>query len=91
MMDHDFLGELTRLGYAPHHYARACARLPTALKYDDARTFVYSVSRFRSEVRKCVRRSLSVEEVRPPNVSTPPPSPPPFESVFPEMRIVIYR
>ena len=40
---------------------------------------------------QCARRGLDVEEMRQPGVRTPPPSPPPFESLFPDQRIAVYR
>jgi hypothetical protein len=43
---------------------------------------------FFEEIRAC---GLRIEEVREDGVPSPPPSPPPFESLFPEQRIAIYR
>lgn len=37
------------------------------------------------------RAGLTREEVREPEVPSPPPSPPPFESLFPEQRVAVYR
>mgnify|MGYP002856406189 FL=1 len=43
---------------------------------------------FFEEIRAC---GLRIEEVREDGAPSPPPSPPPFESLFPEQRIAIYR
>ena len=43
---------------------------------------------FFAEIERC---GLSREEVREDGVPTPPPSPPPFESLFPDQRIAVYR